>query len=453
MTDTAGAGNHPVQLMPDGELITPHRRIAAVLDHLGIQRAHFAAGIASDMLGLLIPPEERVASLTLINPNRLETAALSRLGKRLGVITGSDGLPSDVVRKGMPALPDARLVRFAAYYTTTWSDLVREHTHAVIDMLHGLAGDRSSTILSGEDINGEIKGIRFSATGSGPVLVLLPLLLAPSQWRFALDELARTFRVILLGGAHLGMVAMLESRGSEPGYLRAVGELVDELQPAPGEKILEIGCGTGVLSRWIIHRTGGENPFFAADLNPYFLGEARPLAACRGLNSLTFIQADAEHIPLADGAIDIVFCATLLEECDADRTLIEMARVTRPGGRVGAIVRATDMHNVCTVPVEPAILKRVLTPYQSVGKKGCADAGLYRRFAALGLEDLRFFPHQLTLRDPHGAAWSYREPYFLAQFNESETHAWLTAKQIAIDDGSFLFSAGLHCAVGTKPGP
>ena len=453
MTDTAGAGNHPVQLMPAGELITPHRRIAAVLDHLGIQRAHFAAGIASDMLGLLIPPEERVASLTLINPNRLETAALSRLGKRLGVITGSDGLPSDVVRKGMPALPDARLVRFAAYYTTTWSDLVREHTHAVIDMLHDLAGDRSSTILSGEDINGEIKGIRFSATGSGPVLVLLPLLLAPSQWRFALDELARTFRVILLGGAHLGMVAMLESRGSEPGYLRAVGELVDELQPAPGEKILEIGCGTGVLSRWIIHRTGGENPFFAADLNPYFLGEARPLAACRGLNSLTFIQADAEHIPLADGAIDIVFCATLLEECDADRTLIEMARVTRPGGRVGAIVRATDMHNVCTVPVEPAILKRVLTPYQSVGKKGCADAGLYRRFAALGLEDLRFFPHQLTLRDPHGAAWSYREPYFLAQFNESETHAWLTAKQIAIDDGSFLFSAGLHCAVGTKPGP
>ena len=332
MTDTAGAGKHPAQLMPDRESIPPHRRIAAVLDHLGIQRAHFAGGIASDMLGLLLPPEERVASLTLINPNRLETEPLSRLGKRLGVITGSDGLPSDVVRKGMPALPDARLVHFTAYYTTTWSDLVRERPHAVIDMLHDLADDFSATILSGEDINGEIEGIRFSATGSGPALILLPLLLAPSQWRFALDELARVFRVILLGGAHLGMVAMLESRGSEPGYLRVVGDLVDELQPASGDKILEIGCGTGVLSRWITHRTGGVNPFFAADLNPYFLGEARPLGG--DLNSLTFIQADAEHMPFADGSIDTVFSATLLEECDADRTLLEMVRVTRPGGRV-----------------------------------------------------------------------------------------------------------------------
>jgi len=127
--------------------------------------------------------------------------------------------------------------------------------------------------------------------------------------------------------------------------------------------------------------------------------------------------------------------------------------VTRPGGRLGAIVRATDMQNVCTVPVEPSILKRVQTPYQSVGEKGCADTGLYQRFAALGLEDLRFFPHQLTLRDPKGAAWAYREAYFLSQFNEDETRAWLAAKQTTIDDGSFLFSAGLHCAVGTKPGP
>ena len=437
--------------MPDRESIPPHRRIAAVLDHLGIGRAHFAAGIGSELLALLEPPEDRVASLTLINPNRLETGPLARLGERLSIVTGSAGLPSKVVRERAPALPAARLVRFAPYFTTTWSDVVREHTDAVIDTLLGRTDDNTATVIPHGDVSGEREGIRFYATGSGPALVLLPLLLAPSQWRFALDELARTFRVILLGGAHLGMVAMLESRGSEPGYLRAVDDLFDELDPTPGEKILEIGCGTGVLSRWIAHRTGRQNPLIATDLNPYFLSEAGPLAARGDLDSLTFVQADAEQMPLADGTVDIVFCVTLLEECDADRTLMEMVRVTRPGGRVGAIVRATDMNNVCTVPVEPSILKRVQAPYQSVGEKGCADAGLYRRFAAQGLEDLRFFPHQLTLRDPHGAAWAYREPYFLAQFNANETRAWLAAKQVAIDDGSFLFAAGLHCAVGTKP--
>ena len=108
---------------------------------------------------------------------------------------------------------------------------------------------------------------------------------------------------------------------------------------------------------------------------------------------------------------------------------------------------------MCTIPVGTAILDRVLAPYHSVTGYGCADASLYRRFLSNGLEDLRFFPHYLTLRDPYGAAWAYRESYFLAQFNESETQAWLAAKSAAIDDSSFLFASGLHCAVGTKPAP
>ena len=60
----------------------PHRRIAAVLDHLGITCAHFAAGLASEILPLMDTAEGRVASLTLVNPNRLETGPLAGLGNR-----------------------------------------------------------------------------------------------------------------------------------------------------------------------------------------------------------------------------------------------------------------------------------------------------------------------------------------------------------------------------------
>ena len=56
--------------------MSPHRRVAAVLDHLGIKRAHFAAGIASEILPLMDTAEHRVASLTLVNPNRLEPSSL-----------------------------------------------------------------------------------------------------------------------------------------------------------------------------------------------------------------------------------------------------------------------------------------------------------------------------------------------------------------------------------------
>ena len=430
----------------------PHRRIAAVLDHLGITRAHFAAGLASEILPLMDITEQRVASLTLVNPNRLESSSLAGLGNRLTLITGSDGLPSKVVRQGAPSLPDARLLRFDDYHTTTWTDVVQENTDAVVDALVRREGEGGVTILPTQgEVVAEIEGVSFHAYGSGEALVLLPLLLSPTQWRSAVDILARTFRVIVLGGAHLGMVAMLESRGSEPGYQRAVGAVFDELNLDSGQSILEIGCGTGVLTRWIARRTQRRNPITATDLNQYFLAEARVLADREGLDELVFLTADAERLPFVDGEFDIAFASTVMEECDADRMLKEMVRVVNPGGRVGVVVRAIDMGNVCTIPVDGSILERVLTPYQSVTEYGCADASLYRRFLSNGLEDLRFFPHYLTLRDPQGAAWAYRESYFLAQFNETETQAWIAAKSTAIDDGSFLFASGLHCAVGTKP--
>ena len=90
----------------------PHRRIAAVLDHLGITRAHFAAGIASEILPLMDTSVQRVASLTLVNPNRLATCSLAGVGDRLTLITGSDGLPAKVVRPRRLSLAVGRLLAF-----------------------------------------------------------------------------------------------------------------------------------------------------------------------------------------------------------------------------------------------------------------------------------------------------------------------------------------------------
>ena len=55
------------------------------------------------------------------------------------------------------------------------------------------------------------------------------------------------------------------------------------------------------------------------------------------------------------------------------------------------------------------------------------------------------------LRDPAGAAWAYREPYFLSMFDEAELEQWQRAKAEALAGGTFVFASGLHCAVGTKP--
>ena len=68
-------------------------RIAQVLDHLGIKRAHFAASMLADVTGFLHAYPERTASLTLVCPPRVDPSALRALGARLLFIVGDQGRP------------------------------------------------------------------------------------------------------------------------------------------------------------------------------------------------------------------------------------------------------------------------------------------------------------------------------------------------------------------------
>jgi ubiquinone/menaquinone biosynthesis C-methylase UbiE len=72
------------------------------------------------------------------------------------------------------------------------------------------------------------------------------------------------------------------------------------------------------------------NPLTAIDMNPFYLKEAEALAAEEGLaGAIRFLPGSAEALPFPDGAFDAIFSVTVLEECDADRALAEMARVGR----------------------------------------------------------------------------------------------------------------------------
>ena len=135
------------------------------------------------------------------------------------------------------------------------------------------------------------------------------------------------------------------------------------------------------------------NPITAIDTNPFLLQEAAALAKADGLDGLIrFAPGNAEALPFADASFDCIFSVTVLEECDADRALAEMVRVARPGGRVGVIVRSIDLPQWWSVDVPEALRQRALTPPQSVGATGVADASLYRRARQAGLRDLTCFP-------------------------------------------------------------
>src|SRR4029453_13071950 len=107
--------------------------------------------------------------------------------------------------------------------------------------------------------------------------------------------------------------------------------------------------------------------------------------------------------------------------------------VARPGGRVGVIVRSIDLPQWWNVAVPEAMRQRLVTPPQSGAAKGVADASLYLRARHAGLGDLTCFPSLVTLDQPDGPIWRYREDHLVAQLTPLETTTWRRARSAAAE--------------------
>ena len=160
----------------------------------------------------------------------------------------------------------------------------------------------------------------------------MPLDLAPSQWEPLIPGLSERYCTITLGGPLVGAVSLLEGRGRS-GYLSVVRTVLDLVHIKPGEVVLEVGGGSGVVLRELARRTAGANRIIDVDINSYLLREAAALAQREGLaEQITFQEGSAEAIPLATDSVEVALSITVMEEGDAHRMLTELLRVTRPGG-------------------------------------------------------------------------------------------------------------------------
>jgi hypothetical protein len=98
-----------------------------------------------------------------------------------------------------------------------------------------------------------------------------------------------------------------------------------------------------------------------------------------------------------------------------------------------------------------AILRKVTPTPRSVAPAGVADASLYRRMRRAGLTDLVSYPALVTLDQPDGPIWRYREDHVLSLLSADELPVWHAARDKAAADGTLLCAHPLHCCVGTKP--
>jgi ubiquinone/menaquinone biosynthesis C-methylase UbiE len=111
--------------------------------------------------------------------------------------------------------------------------------------------------------------------------------------------------------------------------------LREVLEPQPGERILEIGPGTGYYTLDLADWAGESGTLEIFDLQQEFLDHTMRRAAERGLANVVPTQGDATELPYADDSVDAVVLITVLGEIrDQDAALREIERVLKPGGRL-----------------------------------------------------------------------------------------------------------------------
>jgi ubiquinone/menaquinone biosynthesis C-methylase UbiE len=109
-------------------------------------------------------------------------------------------------------------------------------------------------------------------------------------------------------------------------------ELMD---PQPGERILEVGPGTGYYTLEVAEWVGSEGSVEILDVQQEMLDHTMRRAMERGTANITPTLADATRMPYEDGSFDAAFLVTVLGEVpDQDAALRELARVLKPGGRL-----------------------------------------------------------------------------------------------------------------------
>lgn len=137
--------------------------------------------------------------------------------------------------------------------------------------------------------------------------------------------------------------ARLAYQWHAPGYdiASSVGELVrqraiEALDPAPGEVILDVGCGTGLNFPAIRTGVGDDGHIVGLDLSPSMLERARERVERSGWDNVTLLEGGAEEAKKLDVQADAALLCLTHDVMRDPRGLATVVRQVRPGGRVVA---------------------------------------------------------------------------------------------------------------------
>ncbi len=119
-------------------------------------------------------------------------------------------------------------------------------------------------------------------------------------------------------------------------------EVIQHAQPRPGDTVLDVACGTGVVTFAFARMVGASGRVIGIDINPGMLRIADRVRNALSVTNVSFRNVDAQDLPYPDGAFDRVVCEhALMFFSDKARAVREMYRVLSRGGRMVITVWST----------------------------------------------------------------------------------------------------------------
>jgi arsenite methyltransferase len=183
---------------------------------------------------------------------------------------------------------------------------------------------------------------------------------------------------------------VLETRGADAQQQQMRDAFLAEIGFSAGARVLDVGCGTGVLTRRVA-RWSNVDTVVGVDVAPSLLDRARAL--CAALPNVAFEEGDATALPFADASFDVVVLdSTLSHVPDAERAVSEAARVLRPNG-----VLAVFDGNYSTTTVALGEHDPLQACVDAMMSGSLTDAWLMRRLPAImrnrQLDVIRYASH------------------------------------------------------------
>ena len=184
--------------------------------------------------------------------------------------------------------------------------------------------------------------------------------------------------------------ARLEHRARAEDEASAREAYLGLLGVARGERVLDVGCGSGVVTREIAKRIAPGGSVVGLDPSAELLKVAREHADKNEFASLMeFQEGDCRKLAFPDGSFDVVVAATVLAHVpEAEKAVPEMVRVVRAGGRIG--VFDFDGDGLVIGHPDRAITRRIVASHCD---NGAVNGWLIREIPSilseLGLKDVQ----------------------------------------------------------------